>query len=103
MYTHARQFPHLAGMSDPDIRELARRAMSRRPNLIRIWRIRTVVVLIAMAAGAVAMKWAGMRLGTALMVAGGTATAALVAWNAVWLNTILFRVTNEEREGQIAP
>jgi hypothetical protein len=56
-----------------------------------------------MAAGAVAMKWAGMRLGTALMVAGGTATVALVAWNVVWLNTILFRVTKEEREGQIAP
>ena len=104
MYTHARQFPHLAGMSDTEIRQLAGRALGRRPNLIRIKRIRDAVVIGAMTLGAIEMKKSGMGLGPALMIAGGIggiggiATLVLVAWNVVWLNTVLFRLTKDERQ-----
>jgi hypothetical protein len=106
VYTHARQFPHLAGMADADIRELARRAMGRRPDLARIMRLRNVAVVGGMVAAAALLGRGGgpgvggamQRVGGAMMVAGACATAALLLWNLVWVNTVLFRLTRDEVE-----
>jgi hypothetical protein len=99
MYTHARQFPHLAGMTDSDVRELVRRAMRRRPRSIRALRVRNAIIYAGMvaAAGFLAPR-AGMGVGAALIVVGTAGTLAIIAWNLFWVNTVLFRVTKEEKE-----
>jgi hypothetical protein len=38
----------------------------------------------------------GVRIGPALLTAGVVGTLAVLAWNVVWLNTVLFRITREE-------
>jgi hypothetical protein len=99
MYTHARQFPHLAGKTDDEIRSLVRNALTSRPNLLRIMRIRNRAVLGGMLVGAIALKeLASLELGTALMIVGGTATAFLICWNLAWVNTVLFRITQPKPE-----
>jgi hypothetical protein len=97
MYTHARQFPHLAGKSDDEIRAIARRAMARNPRLrsIAVWRNR--VVFSGMAAAIILLVLgAGWKLSRSMMWTGGVATALVLIWNVVWVNTVLFRITKEE-------
>ena len=109
MYTHARQFPHLAGRSDGEIRALARSALDRRPNLRRVARVRNLVVLSGLAALTLyAISFAGtagrdtrpgddLKFGGLLMLlGGGSATVAVLLWNLVWVNTVLFRITRED-------
>ena len=96
-YTHARQFPHLAGLSDTQIRALARRALDRHPRYRLVMRTRNVVVLGGMAA---AILLAGRNLGFAMMVSGVVSILALLAWNVVWVNTVVFQITKEEAETQ---
>ena len=107
MYLHARQFPHLAGMQDSEIRTIARRAMSRHPNLIRIMRFRNLAVLvgmflaIAIIAGSTGDAFTGdslVRVGFSLMIVGAVFTLLLLVWNLVWVNTVIFRITREEVE-----
>jgi hypothetical protein len=98
LYTHARQFPHLDGLSDPEIRAIARRAMDRHPKLRMIMRTRNVVVLGSIAATISAALLFRRNLGLAMMVSGALGTLALLAWNVVWVNTVLFRITKEEAE-----
>jgi hypothetical protein len=106
VYTHARQFPHLAGMADADIRALARRAMARRRDLVRVMRLRNAVVFVGMVAAAALLGRGGgpgagkamQRAGAAMMVAGAGGTAALLLWNLVWVNTVLFQLTRDEVE-----
>jgi hypothetical protein len=101
-----RQFPHLAGMADADIRALARRALARRPDLVRLLRVRNVVVFVGMVAAAALLGRGGgpgvggamQGVGWGLMAAGAGATAALLLWNPVWVNTVLFRLTRAEVE-----
>ena len=106
VYTHARQFPHLVGMADADIRELARRAMARRPDLVRVVRLRNAVVFVCMVAAAAMLGRGGgpgvgkamQAAGRAMMIAGAVATVTLLLWNLVWVNTVLFRLTRDEVE-----
>jgi hypothetical protein len=97
MYTHARQFPHLAGLDDVRVREIAARGMSRRPDLVRIHRLRSVALMTGMiAAMALLSYFSSLKLGLILMLVGGIATAFLLCWNLVWVNTVLYRVTRDE-------
>ena len=99
MYTHARQFPHLAGMSDQEIRDLARRGMSRRPRLVTIMRLRNAIILLGMAiAAALLARYTSYQLGTIFILVGGVSTCVLLLWNVVWVNTVLYRVTRDEIE-----
>ena len=104
LYTHARQFPHLAGRSDPAIRTLARRAMARRPWVVWVVRLRNAAVVAGMIAAMMLLGWSG-RPGVggvmqgfelAMMTVGAGATAFVLFWNVVWINTVLYRVTQDE-------
>ncbi len=97
MYTHARQFPHLAGMDDRQIREVAREAMAKRPLYQLMMRLRNVVVLASMGVAVLVLVWfAEYSLGSALLMVGAIGTAATLIWNLVSVNTVLFRITYEE-------
>jgi hypothetical protein len=104
LYVHARQFPHLAGRSDPAIRTLARRAMARRPWMLWVLRLRNVSVFAGMIAAIMLLRWSGrpggggvmQGFGFAMMAAGAGATAFVLFWNLVWINTVLYRVTQDE-------
>jgi hypothetical protein len=93
-------------MADADIRVLARRAMARRPDLVRVVRLRNAIVFVGIVAVAALLGRGGgpgiggaMRAaGKAMMVAGLGGTAALLVWNLVWVNTVLFRLTRDEVE-----
>ena len=107
MYLHARQFPHLAAMQDSEIRAIARRAMTRHPNLIRVMKIRNRVVRLGMLVAVTTIAafseptFSGDSLktfGVALMIVGAVFTAFLLVWNLVWINTVIFRITREEVE-----
>jgi hypothetical protein len=97
MYTHARQFPHLADMSDAQIREIVRRGMGRRLGLARMMRLRNSVAMIGMVLAAAGLaRFSAIDLGLIFMLVGGIATAVILAWNLVWVNTVLFHLTREE-------
>jgi hypothetical protein len=38
------------------------------------------------------------EIGIAFVVAGSVSTAALLAWNFVWVNTALYRITRDEMQ-----
>ncbi len=97
MHTHARQFPHFSGMTDDQIRVIARRAMSGHPKHRRLMRVRSLVMLLGMAMtvfGLVGLG--GWQLGSAMVFAGVAATVLVLVWNLVWVNTVLFRQTERE-------
>ena len=97
MYTHARQFPHLAGLNDQQIRALARNAMAKRPRYALIIRLRNAVVIASMLLATAALnKLAGTSIGLSLMIVGAICTAFVMAWNLVWVNTVMWRITREE-------
>lgn len=97
MYTHAREFPHLAGKSDDEIRAIARQAMARNPHLRSIARWRNRVVFSGMGIAILVLVLVGeWRLGQSMLVVGGVATVFVLLWNVVWVNTVLFRITRDE-------
>jgi hypothetical protein len=97
MYLSARQFPHLKGKSDEEIRELMRRGMERRPGLTRLLRAARGLVLAGMAVSIALIEWlAKPRMGFSLLVSGAGATLLLLVINFVWLNWGLFPLTKEE-------
>ena len=97
MYTHARQFPHLAGLDDARIREVVIRGMGRRPGLVCIHRLFRAAVMIGMVlATALLARLSSLELGMILLLVGAVATAIVLSWNLVWVHTILYRVTLEE-------
>ena len=97
MYTHARQFPHLAGLDDARIREVVLRGRGRRPGLVRIHRLFRAAVMIGMVlATALLARLSSLELGMILLLVGAVATAIVLSWNLVWVHTILYRVTLEE-------
>jgi hypothetical protein len=70
-------------------------------------RIRNLVVLggmfltIAWIAAPTGVAFTGdslIRFGVSLMIVGAVFTAFLLAWNLVWVNTVIFRITREEVE-----
>jgi hypothetical protein len=97
MYTHARQFPHLAGLNDARIREVVSRGMGRRPDLVRIHKLGRAAIMIGMiVATALLARLSSLELGMILLLAGAVATAIVLAWNLVWVNTVLYRATLDE-------
>jgi hypothetical protein len=101
MYTHCRQFPHLQGRSDQEIREVVRRAFARRPGLRAIVRARNLAVLVVLLGVFVAYRSAPPKqLGYALMIAGFGTTAFVLVWNVVWVNVVLYRLTALETSGE---
>lgn len=107
MYFHARQFPHLAGKSDAEIYDIAQRAMRRNPGLGRAMRIRNLAIYFGIvAAGAWLFSYSNwsmggssmVNLGVGLIIVGVSVTAIVLAWNLVWLNTVVFRITRDEVE-----
>ncbi len=100
MYTHARQFPHLQGMSDDTIRALVHSGMAKRPTLLAVMRIRNFAVASAMAVAILGLKYsAGWSAGAAMTAAGLAATVFLLAWNFVWINRVVYKLTQEEVSG----
>jgi hypothetical protein len=96
MYTHAREYPHLAGKTDDEIRAIARQGMDGKPQLRTIMRTRNLAVFSAMGVSIIALMIAGgWSLGQSMLVAGGVATAFLLIWNVVWVNTVLFQITKD--------
>jgi hypothetical protein len=96
-YAHARQFPHLAGLDDARIREVVIRGMGRRPGLVRVHKLRNAAVVIGMLlATALLARLSSLNLGMIMGLVGAVATAFILCWNLVWVNTVLYRVTLEE-------
>jgi hypothetical protein len=99
MYTRARQFPHLSGLSDVEIRRIAVRAMQRHPRYVAIMRTRNIVVSLgAGIAVGLLMALNLASLGAALMIVGAISSAFVLLWNLVWINTVIYRITREEIE-----
>jgi len=97
MYTQARQFPHFTGMTDDQIRAVARRAMAGNPKYRRLMRVRSLVMLLGMAVTVFGLvSLGGWQLGSAMVFAGVAATVLVLVWNLVWVNTVLFRQTERE-------
>src|SRR4051812_45689886 len=105
MYTHARQFPHLSGLSDDEIRAIAGRAFVRHPYYARLRRVRNRLLIVAIGVTVAAwVYWSGerrigelmMTVGTGMMAAGGAAFVFVLVWNLIWVNTVLYRLTDEE-------
>ena len=97
VYTHARQFPHLAGKSDAEIRLLVHKGMLNRPGLARTMRIRNLAVLCSMLiAGIFLGRLTSLGAGAIMMVVGGVATAFALCWNLVWVNTVVYKLSQQE-------
>jgi hypothetical protein len=59
-------------------------------------RTRNLAVFSAMGVSIIALMIAGgWSLGQSMLVAGGVATAFLLIWNVVWVNTVLFQITKD--------
>lgn len=101
MYMHARQFPHLQGKTDQEIRLIVFQGLEKRPKYRSLMRARNVIVILVMVIGPAALVSGGLKLGLSMMIVGGLATALVLVWNLVWLNTILFRLTEEELGGRV--
>jgi hypothetical protein len=94
IYTHARQFPHLTGKPDAEIRSIAQAAMRQRPRLLLILRLRNTLIVVGMVVGGVLLaRSSTLSSGAILMLIGGAGTAIILVWNLVWVNTVLFSVT----------
>jgi hypothetical protein len=59
-------------------------------------RVRNVVVLFGMVMGVAVLMSAGMRVGATLLIVGGVATGVVLVTNIVWINTVVFKLTQEE-------
>jgi hypothetical protein len=59
-----------------------------------VMQTRNVVILGGMSAAILL----GRNLGFAMLVSGAIATVAVLSWNVVWVNTVLFRITKEEAQ-----
>jgi hypothetical protein len=102
VYTSARQFPHLAGKTDAEIRQLARRAMDRHPGLIRAMRFRDVAIIFGMTtAGVLLGRFSDLSIGAILLLLGAAGSLLIVGWNLIWVNQVLYKLT--EREGAEQP
>ena len=98
MYTHARQFPHFTGMTDTEIVAVVRRAMAKRPNYFRLRQAQIVLTALLLVATLVGAIFAGLELGIAFVTAGAIGTLMILAWNLIWVNTALYRITHEEMQ-----
>jgi hypothetical protein len=99
MYTHCRQFPHLQGRSDDEIRAIVRRALDERPAYRKAMRVRNFLVLAILASVVLAFQdGPKKRFGYAMMYTGMATTAFVLTWNVVWVNVVLYRLTNPNAE-----
>jgi hypothetical protein len=100
MYTHARQFPHLAGRSNEEVVAIYRRALKKRPKYWSLWILHYVVIFFAIVPLEIValQKLAGIRLNNAYIIAGVSILLMGFSWNAVWVNTVAFKITKEEVE-----
>jgi len=95
MYTHARQFPHFAGMTDEQIVAVVRRAYAKHSRFIAVRRASivggvTVSIILLMAVG--------LRAAHAMEISAAIGAAIFLLWNLVFVNTSLFRLTSEEMQ-----
>ena len=101
MYTHCRQFPHLQGRNDDEIRAIIRYSLDKRPAYRFAMRARNVVVLATLVGVFAAYLDAPPpQLGRALILAGVIATAVVLAWNVLWVNLVLFKLTEQATRGE---
>jgi hypothetical protein len=97
IYTHARQFPHLDGKTDAEIRLLARRAMDKHPGLIRAMRFRDVVIIFGMTtAGVLLGRLTDLSIGAVLLLLGAAGSLLILCWNLIWVNQVLYQLTKHE-------
>lgn len=110
MYTHCRQFPHFVHMSDDDIRASVRESLLKRPKYLRLMKYRNIAILTALVLAVVlpvlvAQAKLGLfltALGRSLVITGAVSTAVILCWNVVWVNKVLFRITQEDATGSSA-
>jgi hypothetical protein len=97
IYVHARQFPHLAGKAEREIRILARRAMDKHPRLIRTMRLRNAAIMLGMTiAGVLLGRRSDLTIGAILVLLGAVGSVVILCWNLVWLNTVVYKLTARE-------
>lgn len=100
MYTHARQFPHLAGKTDEQIRALVSQGMLKRPKYITVMRARNRALFAVMLGAVIGLvRMGNWRWGAALMLVGAVATFVVLLWNLVWVNVVVFKITKEDTSG----
>jgi hypothetical protein len=85
-------------MNDAEIVAVAKRALARRPRYIVLRRIQIAVASFVTVAAVAASLASGLEVGIALVVGGIVGTGFILAWNFVWVNTALFRITREEMQ-----
>jgi hypothetical protein len=96
MYTHCRQFPHFHGASDTEIRAVVAGALSERPHLRRLMRVRNFFMVVAMVLAVYFLnEGTTLGLGRAMVISGGTATGIVLLWNLAWINWVLFPITSD--------
>jgi hypothetical protein len=83
-------------MTDDQIRAVARRAVAKNPRYMTLRKIQIALwFLLMISVGAMAYVL-GVELGLGFIVAAAAGLLLLVAWNLVWVNTALFRITKDE-------
>jgi hypothetical protein len=96
MYTHARQFPHFAGMTDDQIRAVAKKSVAKAPRYSTLARLR-IAIWLAIVVGVAATSYlVGIELGIGIILAAAVGFVFAMTWNLVWINTTLFRITFDE-------
>jgi hypothetical protein len=97
LYFHARQFPHLAGKTDAEIKQLVTESLAKRPSVLSVARGKYPVFLAALVIVAAFMVLVrGWQVGPALMGAATSVFLLLLVWGYCWVNIVLFRITQED-------
>jgi hypothetical protein len=87
----------LSGLTDSEIRAVVGRALAKRPRYRLVLHWRNAAVLLGMAVAVVVLpRYAGLDSALALLFIGVVATAVVLGWNLIWVNTVLFRLTAQE-------
>ncbi len=83
-------------MNAAEIRAIAKRAVARNPGCRFVRKLQIVIVAILLLGTIWLSLTYGAELGIAFVLAGFLSTIFILAWNFVWVNTTLFRITREE-------
>ncbi len=83
-------------MSREDVRNVIRRIYVRKPRWLWVMRGRNFGIMALTLLAWFWMRAQELNVVLAMLIAGGLSFSLTLAWNLVWLNTVLFRMTKEE-------
>ena len=105
MHTSCKQFPHLRGLSDAEIRNRVSAALAARSGLVWIYRISGFLVIFAiLATGYLIFRslhvpgnvLSNGQLGYIMMVSGGIGFSLALVRRLLWINLVLYPLTDRK-------